>query len=91
MKRAFALEIAEMVLIFLANRPEEIERFLTVSGLDVDELRARMADPAILSAALNFLAGNESLAEEFSRDQNLKPGQLLHAMATLDPHGSSAW
>jgi hypothetical protein len=91
MKRAFALEIAEMVLIFLANRPEEIERFLTVSGLDVEELRARMEDPAILSAALNFLAGNESLAEEFSKDQNLKPGQLLHAMATLDPHGSSAW
>ena len=91
MKRAFALEIAEMVLIFLANRPEEIERFLTASGLDVGELRARMDDPAILSAALNFLAGNESLAEEFSKDQNLKPGQLLHALATLDPHGSSAW
>jgi len=91
MKRTFALEIAELVLIFLANRPDEIERFLTVSGLDVDELRARMSDPAILSEALNFLAGNESLAEEFSKEQNLKPGMLLHACATLDPHGSTAW
>jgi len=91
MKRTYALEIAEMVLIFLANRPDEIERFLTVSGLDLDELRARMGDPAILSEALNFLAGNESLAEEFSRDQNLKPGLLLQACATLDPHGSTAW
>ena len=91
MKRTYALEIAEHVLIFLANRPDEIERFLTVSGLDVDELRARMDDPAILSAALGFLAGNESLAEEFSKEQNLKPGMLLQACATLDPHGSTAW
>ena len=91
MKRTFALEISERALIFLANRPSEIERFLTVSGLDVDELRARSGDSSILAAVLEFLANNESLAKEFSEEENLKPGMLLHACATLDPHGSTAW
>lgn len=91
MKRSAALEIAELVLIFLANRPDEVQRFLTVSGLDPDELRESGDNPAILAAALNFLASSESLAEEFSRDEKLKPGVLLQACATLDPHGSTAW
>lgn len=91
MKRAFAIEISERALIFLANRPSDIERFLTVSGLDVDELRARSSDSSILSAALGFLANDESLAKAFSEEENLKPGTLLHACATLDPHGSTAW
>ena len=91
MKRALAIEIAEQALIYLANRPEHVQRFLTVSGLDPDELQARASDPAILGAALNFLASDESLAKEFSEEEKLKPGWLLHACATLDPHGSTAW
>lgn len=91
MKRAFAIEISERALIFLANRPPDLERFLTVSGLDADELRARSDDSAILSATLSFLANDESLAKTFSEDENLKPGVLLQACATLDPHGSTAW
>jgi hypothetical protein len=37
------------------------------------------------------LADDESLAREFSEAENLKPGQLLQACATLDPNGSMAW
>ena len=91
MKRKLALEIAERALIFLANRPPDIQNFLTASGLDVDELQARSEDPAILSAALGFLAGDESLARTFSEEETLKPGQLLQAYATIDPHASAAW
>ena len=79
MKSKLAIEIAERALIFLANRPSDIQNFLTVSGLDPDELRARSEDPVILSAALGYLAGDESLARSFSQEETLKPGQLLQA------------
>lgn len=91
MKRAFAVEISERALTFLANRPEDIQRFLTASGLDVDDLLASSNDPAILSAALNHLCSDETLAREFSEAENLKPGILLQACATLDPHAASSW
>lgn len=91
MKRTHALDISERALIFLANRTDDVQRFLTASGLDVDDLQARGSDPSILSAALSFLAEDESLAREFSEAENLKPGQLLQACATLDPNGSMAW
>lgn len=91
MKSKLAVEIAEQALIFLANRPSDIQNFLTVSGLDPEELRARSHESAILAAALGFVAGDESLARAFSEEEALKPGQLLQAYATLDPHASAAW
>jgi len=91
MQRRLAIDIAERALIFLANRPGDIQNFLTASGLDPDTLQARSTDEVILAAALGHLAADESLARTFSEDEGLKPGQLLAAFATLDPHGSTAW
>jgi hypothetical protein len=91
MKRQQAEQIAERALTFLANRPPFLEQFLTASGLDASELIARSDDPDIRTAVLGFVAGDESLAKEFSEDERLKPGQLLQICAALDPHGSSSW
>ena len=91
MRREFAQEISERALIFLANRPDDIQRFLTASGLDGIDLLEGTGDSAILSAVLNHLASEESLAKEFSEEEKLKPGTLLQACATLDPHSSSSW
>jgi Protein of unknown function (DUF3572) len=91
MKREYAVEICERALLFLANRPEELQRFLTASGLDGIDLLEGSGDPVILSAVLFHVAGVETLAKEFSAEENLKPGTLLQACATLDPHGSSSW
>jgi hypothetical protein len=91
MKRVLAEEIAERALAFLAARPNDLHRFLTASGLDAAELLERREDKAILTAVLGFVAAEETLAKEFSEDEGLKPGVLVQAYATLDPHGSSAW
>jgi len=89
MKRQQAEQIAERALTFLANRPENLQQFLTASGLDASELIAKAEDPDIKSAVLGFVAGDESLAKEFSEGEGLKAGQLLQIYAVLDPHGSS--
>ncbi len=91
MKRAQAEEMSERALTFLAARPPDLQRFLTASGLDAATLLERSDDKVILAAVLGFLAGDESLAKEFSESEGLKPGALLAAYATLDPHGSSSW
>ena len=91
MKKPQAEQIAERALTFLANRPENLQQFLTASGLDASELMARTEDREILSAALGFVAASEDLAKAFSEEEKLKPGQLLSVCAVLDPHGSSSW
>ena len=78
-------------MAFLATRPADLQRFLTATGLDADTLLGRSEDKAILAAVLGFVAGDESLAKDFSETAKLKPGELLQACARLDPHGSSAW
>ena len=62
MKRQQAEQIAEQALTFLANRPENLQQFLTASGLDASELIARAEDPDIRSAVLGFVAADETLA-----------------------------
>lgn len=91
MKTQQAEQIAERALTFLANRPQNLQQFLTASGLDASELIARADDNDIRAAVLGFLACDESLAKEFSESEQLKPGQLLQFCAALDPHGSSSW
>ena len=91
MKHELAIEISKCALTFLANRPQELQRFLTASGLDADSLLSSSDNAAILTAVLGFVLGDESLAKEFSETERLKPGELMTALARLDPHGSSAW
>jgi hypothetical protein len=91
MKRELAFQMAERALTFLSERPADIQRFLTASGLGVDDLLERHGDESILAAVIGFVAGDESLATDFSKEEKLKPGQLLTACAAIDPHGSSAW
>jgi hypothetical protein len=91
MKREMAFEMSERALTFLSERPAELQRFLTASGLAPDELLTAHKDKAILAAVLGFVAADESLAKDFSESQGLKPGALLNACAVIDPHGSSAW
>jgi hypothetical protein len=91
LKRHQADEIADKAVAFLASDPSLLDHFLNASGLTPDELLAAAEDIAIRLQALHFLAGDEATAKAFSESVSLKPGGLQSALATLDPHGSSAW
>jgi hypothetical protein len=67
MNRKAALALSERALTFLSARPDDLQRFLTASGLDAEELIERHTEDVILSAALGFVAGEEPLAEAFRR------------------------
>ena len=76
LKKERAETIALDALAFLAERPEELERFLRNSGIDVDELRLRAADPDMLRAVTEFLLGNDALVTGFCEAQTLDPRDI---------------
>jgi hypothetical protein len=63
-------------LAFLAGRPEDMERFLRNSGLGVEELKRRAADPDMLRAVLEFLLQDDEMVTGFCREAGLEPKDL---------------
>lgn len=70
-------------LAFLAAQPEEIERFLRLSGLDVDTLRAKAADPELLRAVMEFILADDARVTGLCQDLDLEPRDLHAALQAL--------
>lgn len=51
--------LALCVLGWVLSEDRRAERLLTLTGLDVDQLRMRAGDPAILRAVVDFLRAHE--------------------------------
>jgi hypothetical protein len=72
--KAAAESIAIEVLTFLAGNPARLDRFLALSGLGRDNLRAAAGEPEFLAAILDHLASDESIRLR---------GRHRHAPATI--------
>lgn len=85
--RERAKSLALQALTFLAEEPERIHGFLQTTGLELSELPARIAEPALLLAVLDHLASSEPLLLEFAQGLNLQPeivGQARRALGEGD-------
>ena len=71
MQRSDAETMALGVLAWAASDGQALNDFLGFSGLDLEELRARAAEPELLAAFMDFILGNEEYAAAASADQNL--------------------
>ncbi len=60
------------------------QRFIDLTGIGTDELRARAADPALLAALLRFLEGHEPDLFAVAGDLGCKPQQLVEARIELE-------
>ena len=85
MTRATAEEIAVAALVFLAEDPETLGRFLGATGLGPENLRGAAGEPGFLSAVLEHLLGDESLLLVFAERQRLRPTMIAAARHALDP------
>jgi hypothetical protein len=70
--------LALKALAHFAADTDALLRFLSLSGLDLQDLRKRAADPELLAAVIDFLLADEKLCAAFVEDENIQP-QLLHA------------
>jgi hypothetical protein len=81
--------VALRALTFLAADRDRLERFLALSGLDLEHLRARAAEPELLIGILEYLLANEALLLDFCAETRLKPDVPAGARAELvgERHG----
>jgi hypothetical protein len=64
--RGDAETLAIRAVAFLAAREELLLRFVALSGMGVDQLRASLGDPAVLGAVLDFVLADEALVLELA-------------------------
>jgi len=78
MQAAAAETLALKALTHVAGDGDALVRFLTISGLEPDDLRRRAADRELLAAVLDFLLADESLCAAFLEAEALD-APTLHA------------
>jgi Protein of unknown function (DUF3572). len=69
-------------LRLLAGSPDELERFLKLSGIDLNELRAKASDPDLLRAVLDHILTVDERVTELCEATGSNP-QELHAAAYI--------
>ena len=85
-------QVAETVAIqalnFIAEDPERLGRFLALSGIGPESLRAAAAEPAFLAGVLDHVLGDERLLVAFAERVELDPA---HVGAARELLGGPGW
>jgi hypothetical protein len=76
-------ELAIAALGFLAADPERLARFLALTGLGPQSLRAAAREPGFLSGVLDHVASDESLLLAFAEENGIDPQDVERARAML--------
>ena len=85
LSKAAAESIAIESLTFLAGNPARLDRFLALSGLEPDNLRAAAGEPGFLAGVLEHLASDESLLLAFAANARRAPATIAKARDILSP------
>jgi hypothetical protein len=83
--KAAAESIAIEVLTFQAGNPARLDRFLALSGLGRDNMRAAAGEPGFLAAILDHLASDESLLLACAACTGHAPATIAKAPDILSP------
>jgi hypothetical protein len=87
--REAAEGLAIDALTFIAADPARLERFIALSGLSVDDLRAAAAEPGFFSAVLDFIASDEAQLLAFAANGGFDPATVAKARQSFEPPGAT--
>tara|TARA_R110002167_G_scaffold176884_3_gene376574 strand:+ start:145 stop:423 length:279 start_codon:yes stop_codon:yes gene_type:complete len=73
MKADNAVITALHILAHLAGDDDALERFVALTGMDLDDLRQRADEPAVLLAVLEYYLGHEPSLLEMTDSLGLDP------------------
>jgi hypothetical protein len=76
-------ELAITALSFIAAEPEALGRFLALTGIDPQSIRAAAREPGFLLGVLDFLAGDEQLLLGFANANDIDPEDVARAQIAL--------
>ena len=83
MNQTRAESLALKALAFVAANPEELNRFIEVTGVTADLLREETCSPEILASTLDFVLSEESLLINFCSSENINPKEAWQARKGL--------
>lgn len=81
--------LALHALMWTLGEPDRAERLVSTTGLTPADLRARIAEPAVLAATLAFLEAHEPDLIACAAALEVPPGALVTARAALDHEETS--
>jgi hypothetical protein len=84
-----AERIAILALGHLANDPEQLSRFLALSGMAPSDLRSAAGDPAFLAGVLEHFTNHEPSLLAFAEAAGLEPQAVADARTVLS--GGDHW
>ena len=80
-------EQAEMLAIqalgFIAEGPERLGRFLDLTGIPVEHIRAAARERGFLAGVLEHMLGDENLLIAFAASAGIDPGMIARALSVL--------
>lgn len=82
-RQAAAEELAIAALSFIAGEPEQLGRFLAMTGIGPDSLRDAAREPRFLAGVLDHVAADEALLLAFAAANEIDPEAVMRARDVL--------
>ncbi len=81
--REAAETLAIQALAFIAEEPQSLRRFLDISGIAVEQIRAASREPGFLAGVLEHMLADESLLIAFAQSAGIDPAEVARAARAL--------
>ena len=78
-----AESLAIQALSFIAGEPERLGRFLAISGIGPEQIRAAAQEPLFLAGVLDHIASDERLLVSFATEIGIDPAAIAKARKAL--------
>jgi hypothetical protein len=75
--------LAIQALAFIAQEPERLNGFLSVTGIELGALRDAASEPGFLAGVLEHMLGDESLLIAFAEAAGIDPAAIAGARQAL--------
>ena len=79
--------LGDLCLQYLTEVPEELERFMSVTGYTPAALRAALHSSGLTHALIDYVASNEPLLLTICARRGIKPEEFMGVWAKLNPAG----
>ena len=77
--------VAIEALSFVASDPILFNRFLRLTGLELENIRQAAGEPLFLAGVLDFVLNDEKTLHDFAARADLPPERVVDARRTLAP------
>jgi hypothetical protein len=75
--------LAIQALAFIAEEPERLGAFLSITGLAPEQIREAAREPSFLGGVLEHMLGDEHLLIAFSQSAGINPADIARASNAL--------